>query len=121
MPKMRLQVWGYTKSEYLCMLVNGGLTLKYETYTIKSQDNPLEARKIQQKELILNAKHGIWQEEKKQKGGFLPILRSLEWWENTAMAGAVGGKILKGLGSKISERGKRRSKRRRKARRLSYA
>ena len=43
MHKMRLQVWGYTKSEYLCMLVNGGLTLKYETYTIKSQDNPLEA------------------------------------------------------------------------------
>ena len=40
---MRLRVWGYTNDEYLYMLVNGGSTLKYKTYTIKSQGNTLEA------------------------------------------------------------------------------
>ena len=34
--KMRFRVWGYTNSEYLYMLTDGSLTLKYKTYTIKS-------------------------------------------------------------------------------------
>ena len=38
-----------------------------------------------------------------------------------AAAGAISGEILKGLGSKILGRGKRRSERRRWIRRLSYA
>ena len=40
---MRLRVWGYMKSEYMYMLSNGSLTLKYKTYTIKLLDNALEA------------------------------------------------------------------------------
>ena len=39
---MRLRVWGYAKGEYLYMLTDGGLTLKYKTYTIKSLDDALE-------------------------------------------------------------------------------
>ena len=53
--KMRLRVWGYMKSEYMYMLSNGSLTLKYKTYTIKLLDNALEAWK----ELILDEKCGI--------------------------------------------------------------
>ena len=41
--KMRLRVWGYTNGEYLYMLTDGSLTLKYKTYTIKSLDDALEA------------------------------------------------------------------------------
>ena len=41
--KMRLRVWGYMKGEYMYMLSNGSLTLKYKTYTIKLLDNALEA------------------------------------------------------------------------------
>ena len=51
MHKMRLWVWGYINGEYLYMLVDGGLTLKYKTYTIKLQDDALEACKIQQKKV----------------------------------------------------------------------
>ena len=40
---MRLRGWIYTNGEYLYMLINGSLTLKYETYTIKSFDDALEA------------------------------------------------------------------------------
>ena len=40
--KMRLRVWGYTDREYLYMLLDSGLTLKYKTYSINSQDNELE-------------------------------------------------------------------------------
>ena len=40
---MRLRVWGYTKDEYLYMLTDGSLTLKYKTYTIKSFDDALKA------------------------------------------------------------------------------
>ena len=40
---MRLRVWGYTNGEYLHMLVNESFTLKYKIYTIKSQDDALEA------------------------------------------------------------------------------
>ena len=36
--KIRLRVWGYTNAEYLHMLVDGGLTLKYKIYTIRSQN-----------------------------------------------------------------------------------
>ena len=71
---MKLWVWGYTNGEYLSMLVDGRLTLKYKTYTIKSQDDALEAWKIQQKELILNAEFGIWAEEKNKKEDFYPFL-----------------------------------------------
>ena len=41
--KMRLRVWGYTNSEYLSMQQDGPLTLKYQTYTIKSQYEELES------------------------------------------------------------------------------
>ena len=41
--KVRLQVWEYTNDEYLYMLVDGVLTLKYETCTIKLQNDTLEA------------------------------------------------------------------------------
>ena len=40
--KMRLRVSGYTNGEYLYMLVDSSLTLKYKTYTIKSLDDALE-------------------------------------------------------------------------------
>ena len=43
MYKMRLSDRGYTNGEYLYMLDDGGLTLKYKTYTIKLQDDALEA------------------------------------------------------------------------------
>ena len=43
MNKMRFRVWGYKNGEYLYMLVDGGLTLKYRTYAIKWQDDSLEA------------------------------------------------------------------------------
>ena len=39
---MRLIIWRYSNGEYLYMLVDGNLTLKYKTYTIKSQDDELE-------------------------------------------------------------------------------
>ena len=40
---MRLRVWGYTNGEYLYMLYDGNVMLKYKTYTIKSLDIALEA------------------------------------------------------------------------------
>ena len=49
--KMNIHVWGYTNGEYLYMLVNGGLMLKYKTYTIKSQGNALDAWKHSKKNL----------------------------------------------------------------------
>ena len=105
------------------MLVDGSLTLKYKTCTIKSQDDALEALKIQQKELTLNVEFGIWAKKKKTKRGILPIIASLAEPMLVSVAGAVGGEMLKGLGSKIFRRRKRRSKRRRKRRirRLCYA
>ena len=51
------------------MLVDGSLTLKYKTCTIKSQDDALEALKIQQKELTLNVEFGIWAKKNKNKKG----------------------------------------------------
>ena len=39
---MKLRAWGYANGEYLYMLVDGGLTLKYKLYIIKWQDNELE-------------------------------------------------------------------------------
>ena len=56
------------------MLVDEGLTLKYKTHTTKSQDDALEARKIRQKELILNVEFGIWVEEKNKKENFYLFL-----------------------------------------------
>ena len=40
--KMKLWVWGYTNGEYLYMLYDGSLMLKYKTYTIKSLDDVRE-------------------------------------------------------------------------------
>ena len=40
--KMRLRPWGYSNGEYLHMLIDGNLTLKYKTCTIKSQDDKLK-------------------------------------------------------------------------------
>ena len=47
--KMRLTFWGYTNGEYLYMLQDRSLMLKYKTYTTTSLDDALEARK----ELVL--------------------------------------------------------------------
>ena len=59
---------------------------------------------------------------KKQKEGFLPVLASLGKPLSVSAAGVVGEEILKGFGSKIFGRGKRRLKKRTtKIRRLSYA
>ena len=41
--KIRLRVWGYTNGEYLYMQQDRALTLKYKTYTMKSQYEVLEA------------------------------------------------------------------------------
>ena len=41
--KMRLRVWGYTNGEYIYLLNDGSLTLKYKTYTLKSQYEELES------------------------------------------------------------------------------
>ena len=43
MKKIRLRVWGYTNGEYLYMLLDGSLMLKYKTFTIKSLDDAFEA------------------------------------------------------------------------------
>ena len=41
--EMKLRIWGYTNGEYLYMQGDGALTLKYKTYTIKSQYEDFEA------------------------------------------------------------------------------
>ena len=41
--KMRRRVWGYTNGEYLYMLVDSSLKLKYIIDTIKLPDDALEA------------------------------------------------------------------------------
>ena len=40
--KMRLRVWGYANGEYIYLLNDCLLTLKYKTYTLKSQYEELE-------------------------------------------------------------------------------
>ena len=37
--KMRLRVWGYNNGEYLYLLRDGKLMLKYKTYKIKALDD----------------------------------------------------------------------------------
>ena len=60
--------------------------------------------------------------KKNKKEGFLPVLESLAKPLLISAAGTAGGEILKGLGSKILGKRKRRSKRtRRRIKRLSYA
>ena len=70
-------------------------------------------------------KGGIWHlgGRKRQKGGVLPILGLPAKLLLESATSAVGGKILKELGSKVFGRGKRRLKRRRKRRirRFKYA
>ena len=41
--KMRLRVWGYTNGEYIYLLQDGSLTLKYKTYTLRYQYEELES------------------------------------------------------------------------------
>ena len=41
--KMRLSVWVYTSGEYIYLQHDGSLTLKYKTYTLKSQYEELES------------------------------------------------------------------------------
>ena len=41
--KMRLRVWGYTSGEYIYLQHDSSLTLKYKTYTLKSQYEELES------------------------------------------------------------------------------
>ena len=41
--KMRLRVWGYTNGEYIYSQHDGSLTLKYKTYTLRSQFEELES------------------------------------------------------------------------------
>ena len=65
---MRLTVWGYSQGQYLYILGPSGLTLKYKTYSVVTQNNELEEyrKNILQK--------GIWQlggKNRKQKGVFL--------------------------------------------------
>ena len=54
----------------------------------------LKAWKAHQKEHTLDVEFGIWVEEKKQKGGFLPILGTLAKPLLISAATAVGGEIL---------------------------
>ena len=41
--KLRLRVWGYTSGEYIYLQHDGSLTLKYKTYTLRSQYEELES------------------------------------------------------------------------------
>ena len=41
--KMRLSLWGYTSREYIYLQHDGSLTLKYKTYTLRSQYEELES------------------------------------------------------------------------------
>ena len=41
--KMRLRVWGYTSGEYIYLQHNDSLTLKYKTYTLRSQYEEIES------------------------------------------------------------------------------
>ena len=49
------------------MAVEGGLTLKYKNYTIKSMDDEIGAWKDHQKVCTLDGEFGIWAEEKNKK------------------------------------------------------
>ena len=40
---MRVRAWGYTNGESIYLLNDGSLTLKYKTYTLKSQYQELES------------------------------------------------------------------------------
>ena len=67
---MDLTFWRYTNGEYLYMLQEGSLMLKSKTYTMKSLDDALEARK----ELALNAMFGIWVVERDKRKAFYLFL-----------------------------------------------
>ena len=41
--KVRPRVWGYTNGEYIYLQPDGSLTLKYKTYTLRSQYEELES------------------------------------------------------------------------------
>ena len=40
---IRLRVWGYTSGEYIYLQHDDSLTLKYKTYTLRSQYEELES------------------------------------------------------------------------------
>ena len=41
--KIRLRVWRYTNGDYIYLLKDGSLTLKYKTYTLKPKYEELES------------------------------------------------------------------------------
>ena len=86
------------------MILDGGLTLKYKTYTIKSEEDELESLK---KNLYYK---GIWHlgGRNTQKGGFLPILLTLAKPILLSTAGSIASKLLQGVGKKNSGGRKRR-------------
>ena len=67
---MRFRVWGYTNGEYLSLLHDGNLMLKYKTYTIKSLDVALDTLK----ELTLNVGFEIWLVGKDKREAFYLFL-----------------------------------------------
>ena len=72
--KMKLRVWGYANSEYLYMLVDGGLDTKILNLHNKVARQYTWSKKILQNELKLNAEFGIWVEEKNKKEDFYLFL-----------------------------------------------
>ena len=72
--KMKLRVWGYANSEYLYMLVDGGLDTKILNLHNKVARQYTWSKKILQKELKLNAEFGIWVKEKNKKEDFYLFL-----------------------------------------------
>ena len=97
---MPLRVWGYTNGEYLYILIDGNLTLKYRTQTIRSQDD----RRTY-------VKGSIWQlgSRKKLKGGFLPILGTIARSFLVSGPCAIGSKRLDGVEKKylVAEKNKK--------------
>ena len=70
---MRLRVLEYSMGEYLHILGNGGLTLKYKTYSIVSQENNLEELKKKKTSIkkFDKLKGGGGREKKENKKGNL--------------------------------------------------
>ena len=87
---MSLRVWGYTNGEYLYMLIDGHLTLKYTTQTVRSQDD----RRTY-------VKGSIWPlGSTKKKSAFFPILGTIARPFLVSGPCAIGSKLLVGVGKK---------------------
>ena len=94
--KLRLRIWGYTNDEYLYMLREGELMLKYKTYTIKALDDVFN--KMRKGHARANLKRGGWHlggHRKEQRGGFLPILGAIAKPLLLSAATGIGGYALK--------------------------